>query len=200
MLPTPDEPREKGPRVVDPAGTYPGLQIGDAAPALELATIDRGAVPLRSLYEQSPLIVIFYDGGWRDESLDHLRAWAEWAERPDDLAENSVTLLAISPESPERMRQTIETTDAPFTFATDPAGAAMKAFHVAFEVDDATRDRFDIGEIDLESWNGSGNGLLPAPSTFVIDQRGVVRWAYSGWRPADRARPTDAVNAARIHR
>lgn len=196
LLPTPDEARETGPRIVEPGGRYPGLHIGDAAPDLTLTDAEGESVSMRSLMAESTLIVLFYSGGWRDATIDHLR---DWAEAESAAAEVGARLVAISPETSARMRETKRRAGAEFLFLTDPEGEAMKRYHVAFPATPEQRERLGIADLDLESWIGSGNDLLPAPAVFVVDRNGVVRWTYAGWAPDDRPEPQVVIDAADVH-
>lgn len=62
---------------------------------------------------------------------------------------------------------------------SDAEGAAMRAFGVAFRVDDATHTMLLGYGIDLEQASGRTHRWLPVPSVFLIDAAGTVRFVHA---------------------
>lgn len=72
---------------------------------------------------------------------------------------------------------------------------AARAFGIAFDVGEATRERYRGFGIDLAERSGEGHGLLPVPSVFLVAPGGRILWVYSN--PDYKVRPdNDAVLAA----
>jgi peroxiredoxin len=68
---------------------------------------------------------------------------------------------------------------------------AARAFGIAFQLDAATRKKYEGFGIDLEDAAGRGHGWLPVPSVFLVDASGTVRWVYSN--PDYRVRPENSA-------
>ncbi len=66
-----------------------------------------------------------------------------------------------------------------FTLLSDSKMSASRAFGIAFRVDDATVERYKRFKIDLEEASGETHQLLPVPSVFIVDRKGIVRFVYS---------------------
>ncbi len=67
-----------------------------------------------------------------------------------------------------------------FTLLSDPKVEAMKRFGVAFRVDDATFAKYrDQYKVDQEKYSGQMHHILPVPSVFVIDPKGMITFAHS---------------------
>lgn len=64
---------------------------------------------------------------------------------------------------------------------------AARAFGIAFQLDEATREAYAGYGIDLADSAGEDHGQLPVPSVFLVDRKGFVRWVYSN--PDYKVRP-----------
>lgn len=172
----------------------PGLSLGERAPDATLTTESGSTVRLASLYANGPVVVVFYRGGWCPYCH---RALAAWRGKVGELAAAGGTLVAITPEKPEKMMATRSKNGVEFTVLSDVDHAAAKAFRVHFTVDDATRTKYEGYGIDLGESNASGTWELPAPGTFVIDREGVVRYAFADWDYTKRADPDEVIDAVK---
>ncbi|MCC7390597.1 MAG: AhpC/TSA family protein [Phycisphaerales bacterium] len=168
----------------------PGLTVGDRAPDATVYTQDGQPVSLASLYQDGPVVVTFYRGGWCPFCQ---RALEGWQTRLDELHDAGATLVALTPESPDHAADT--TTDHHLGFAvySDSKMQAAKAYEVFFEVDQDTQTKYKGYGIDLSSWNANSLWTLPAPGTFVIDRKGVVRYAWADWDYTKRADPDEVI-------
>ena len=175
-------------------GKAPGLAIGAKAPEAQLRTIDNEAVKLSSLYEKGPVVIAFYRGGWCPYCNKEL---TEWQGRVEDLKAAGATLVAITPEKPSKVKDTMKKDHLDFKILSDAKLEAAKGFKVFFTLDAATQKKYKSFGADLEQWNASGTWDLPAPGTFVIDQTGTVRYAFADWDYKKRARPDDVIAAVK---
>ncbi|MDP1661587.1 MAG: AhpC/TSA family protein, partial [Phycisphaerales bacterium] len=60
-----------------------------------------------------------------------------------------------------------------------------------------TREKYHGYGLKVGEANASGTWELPAPATFVIDKRGIIRWAFADWDYKKRANPDDVIGAVR---
>nr|GGG77406.1 hypothetical protein GCM10011398_23120 [Virgibacillus oceani] len=51
--------------------------------------------------------------------------------------------------------------------------------------------------LDLESFNGKANWIIPVPSTFMIEETGEIRFRYVSPNFMSRLEPYDVLSALR---
>ena len=144
------------------AGTTPdALAVGDKVPAATVRD-DRGTqLLLTDAIKGRPAVLVFYRGGWCPYCMRHLSALAEVHAA---LAEAGFSLIALSPDRPEKLRARPVTAEAPFRLLSDSEAQAAQAFGIAFKVDDALVAKYrDSYGIDLEGDSGQTHHLLPHP-------------------------------------
>ena len=54
----------------------------------------------------------------------------------------------------------------------------MKAYDVAFELQENTITRYKNAGLDVEKNNGANGKYLPVPAVFVVDQEQTVRYRF----------------------
>lgn len=170
------------------------LGVGDVVPAVEVRTVGGEAVDLRSVVDRQRAVLVFYRGGWCPYCNTQL-AGLRTAE--GELAGLGYRLVAISPDKPEKLSESIAEQDLHYTLLSDSTAAAIKAFGLAFRVDDDTLARYRGFGIDLDEAAGAGHHLLPVPAVYVVGEGGKIEFAY--WNPDYRQRlePDKLVAAAR---
>ena len=67
-------------------------------------------------------------------------------------------------------------------------------------MDDETVARYLTYDIDLEGASGENHHVLPAPSTFIIADDGIIRFQYTNPDYAVRLHPDVLLAAARAYR
>lgn len=169
-------------------------QVGQRAPAGVLLTPEREAVDLAVRYAQTPTMLLFYRGGWCPYCNVHLGT-IQSVER--EMRELGFQVVAISPDTPENLAESVSKQALTYTLLSDSAMDVTRAFGLAFEVDDATRQRYRDFGIDLEAASGRSHHLLPVPAVYLVDRGGIVRFAH--WNPdyTTRLGPEELLTAAR---
>ncbi len=171
-----------------------GLPIGYDAPNARVHDDEGEEVELHELIKQAegPVVLVFYRGGWCPYCTKHL---AELQHALPELEEQNATLLAISPESYDKLVVSEEKAESEFTLLSDSTNEASKAFNLIFDLDDRTQSRYRNYGIELESWNASGEWKLPVPAVFVIDADGVIRWRHVDEDYSKRLAPKKLIEA-----
>ena len=171
-----------------------GLKVGDKMGDSILMTRELESVSLRQLAkEKGPLVVTFYRGGWCPFCNKALEGWQS---KMDELEKAGGTFVAITPEKPDLMVETVKKNKLNYTVLSDTNNEAARALNVLFTVDDATRKKYEGYGIHLEESNASGEWVLPHPATFIIDKQGVVKYAHvdPDYRKG-RADPGEVIDA-----
>jgi peroxiredoxin len=172
------------------------LESGAEAPTATLRRVDGEAVEMAELYRQKPTMLVFYRGGWCpycSVQLGHL------AEAEGELVEMGYQVLAISPDRPEALRESVEEGEADLRYEllSDSGMELAQAFGVAFRVDDQTIEQYRGFGIDLEQASGRDHHLLPVPAVYLIDTDGVIRFAHWDADYKKRPEPAELTAAAR---
>lgn len=171
-----------------------GLRIGQTVVDAELTTRDLEIVSLRDLAEkEGPLVVTFYRGGWCPFCNVALK---DWESRLGEIEGAGGKFIAITPEKPDLMSETVRKNELGYLVLSDATNEAAEAFNVLFTIDQATKTKYEGYGIHLEESNASGRWQLPHPATFIIDRRGVVRYAHvdPDYREG-RADPGEVIDA-----
>ncbi|MDA3960439.1 MAG: peroxiredoxin-like family protein [Planctomycetota bacterium] len=155
-----------------PAGP---LAVGDPLPALTLTDAGGTAVNLRAAVAEQPVVLIFYRGGWCPYCNTHL---AELGAGHEQIAATGWQVIAISPDAPEQLAATNNKHHLPYRLLSDADASAIRAFGLAFTVDEATRDKYRGYNIDLEAASGHSHYQLPHPAVYLVDQSGTIRYAH----------------------
>lgn len=151
------------------------LQEGNKIPAVSLLTPEGDTFNLNAFVKEQPAVLIFYRGGWCPYCNAHLQ---ELMEADSQLRSLGYQILAVSPDKPEKIAESIEKHEMTYRLLSDTAMTAAKAFGVAFKVEDKTIQKYKENNLDLEEASGQKHHLLPVPSAFIIDQEGIVRYVY----------------------
>jgi peroxiredoxin len=173
------------------------LAPGTAAPNPAVKTPAGESVPLASALGPGVTMVIFYRGGWCPYCNTHL---GEIAGMADELAERGVTVLALSPDSPEKLADAKPDANAGYTLLSDSAFEAAKAFGVAFRVDDETNAKLKGYGIALGEWSGNDSErVLPVPAVFLVDANGTIQFTHTNPDYRRRLSPSELRVALDAH-
>lgn len=181
-------------RIASSAESVRPLGVGDTVPGVELRSVAGLPVALRALVARQPTVLVFYRGGWCPYCNTQLSGLKKIEGTLGDLG---YQLVAISPDKPEKLAESVAKQKLGYALLSDSTADAIKAFGLAFRVDDDTLARYRNFGIDLEQTSGAGHHLLPVPAVYVVDPSGRILFAY--WN-ADYKQRLDAdkvVAAAR---
>lgn len=168
------------------------LQRGDKAPDLTLPDALNQPVRLSTLWQQGPLVLIFYRGGWCPYCNLELRAWQQ---RLPTLKHLGAQLVAVSPQTPDNSLSTAQKNELAFPVLSDSALQAASAFGVAFEMPPELIELYSRVGNDLPVLNGNGRWVLPVPATYLIDRDGRVAFAQVDADYRERAEPEEVLAA-----
>jgi peroxiredoxin len=110
------------------------------------------------------------------------------------------SLVAISPQLPEHNRELIRSRGLGFDVLTDRGNAIATRFGLTFALPQYLRDVYATFPLDMTKYNGDASWTLPMPARFVIDRRGIIRYAESDPDYTIRPEPEDTLAALRALR
>lgn len=152
------------------------LLLGSALPDVSLRTLEGESVALRDAVAGKPALIVFYRGGWCPYCSLQLQGLRLVREPLEKLG---FRILAISPDSPTSLRATLDKTPTEYTLLSDSGADAVRAFGLAFRLDDQTIVKYRAYGIDLEQASGQSHHILPVPGVFLFDAGGVLQFSYA---------------------
>jgi len=167
-------------------------QAGDVAPDFKLTNGSGREITLRGLLAAGPVVVTFFRGEWCPFCDLELRAYQKALPL---LKEHGATLVAVSPQSPEKSRSTAVSRSLTFDVLSDPGNSVARTYGLAFSLNDAEQNLHTAFDVDLPIINDASNWDLPVPATYVIGQDGRIAWAYINSNYTTRAEPADVIQA-----
>ena len=169
------------------------LKAGATIPAGSVVrTADGKAFNLNAAVARKPTILIFYRGGWCPYCNAHLH---ELQKSVGALQAMGYQLLAISTDTPEALRATVDKNKFDYQLLSDSKVAVAGKFGLKYKVIEGYLAHVkNDHQTDLVAQNG---GYLLTPGAFVVDTKGVIRFAYVNNNYAVRIRQEALLDAAR---
>lgn len=169
-------------------------RVGDTLADFALPDAEGRFYSLSEITSSGPCVLSFNRGGWCGFCAEEIGAWAE-NERA--LIAAGARMVIITPEIGGQMRRLMQRAGAQSLGLCDvDLGVALR-LGLAFPVGPAVLNLYRQEGFDLAYTNGSRNGLLPVPATFLIDRDRVVTFAYVEPDFRVRAEPDVVLSALR---
>jgi len=164
-----------------------GLFINSKAPDFKAKDKNGNEIVLKDLRKKGPVVLVFYRGYWCPYCNRELQRLEDSLQL---ITSKGAQLIAITPEKQEGVAKTIENTKATYPIITDDDMKIMKAYDVAYQVDDKTVGRYKMASIDLAANNGqkAGSVYLPVPAVYIINKDGEI--SYRFFDPDYKKRPS----------
>ena len=171
---------------------YPeGLKVGDKAPDFAAKDQSGRVVSLKEALKRGPVVMLFYRGQWCpfcNKQLSH------YSDSLALISAKGATVLAITPETGENVKKTVEKAKANFPVLEDEGLTIMKLYKVNFAVDEKTITKYKGYGIDFENANGSNGPNLPVPATYIIGKDGKIKYVFFNTDYRKRASVQDILN------
>jgi peroxiredoxin len=110
----------------------------------------------------------------------------------------NVQLLAISPDQPSKLKETIDKHNMGFRLLSDSDMVAARSFRVAYKLDDQTLAEFKKYNIDVDEASGQRHHMLPVPAVFLVTTNGLIQFEYVNPDYKVRLDPELLLAAAKI--
>ncbi|MEM6265569.1 MAG: peroxiredoxin-like family protein [Bacteroidota bacterium] len=162
---------------------------GDQAPNFSLNNATGKQVKLSKLLQQGPVVLTWYRGGWCPYCNLTLRFLQQ--SLPEFQAEGA-TLVALTPELPDRSLSTSEKHELEFEVLSDVGNEVARNYGIVFKLTPEVAEAYQHA-FDLHAYNGDESDELPLAATYVIDQKGMIQYAFLDAEYRNRAEPTDII-------
>jgi len=169
------------------------LKPGDSIPTFELKDAHGKTISSSELLKKGPLVISVYRGGWCPYCSLELRALEK---NYDEIKAHKGTLVAISPELPNRALKTVEDKHLGFSVLSDTNNGVAKSFGLVFELMKELANLYRLAfDLDLTEINGTDKFELPIPATYVTDGSGVIKHSFVDADYTKRMEPTEIIEA-----
>lgn len=145
------------------------LLIGEKVPGSNIKSIEGEIQNLLDLVKPKKTVLLFYRGGWCPYCNAHLSAVGELNQ---DIQNLNYQVIAVSPDSPEKLKESLEKQKLDYLLYSDSDASLIKAMGLAFRSPDT------YGSL-IETFSGGSNpGILPVPALFIVDIDGTILFEY----------------------
>ncbi|MGD1893135.1 MAG: peroxiredoxin-like family protein [Cyclobacteriaceae bacterium] len=151
------------------------LQVGDTVNDFVLKDQRQRSIRLYEQLAQGPVVLTFFRGGWCPYCNLTLRAWRYALP---DIEFLGARFLAVSPESSQNTRRTVEKNRLDFPVLHDQGSEVARSFKVSVVLSDYMAAFYRSLGLNLLSRNTDIIARLPMPATYLIDQQAVIRYAF----------------------
>ncbi|MGK6353449.1 peroxiredoxin-like family protein [Parapedobacter sp. DT-150] len=146
------------------------LLNGEAIPMLTIKDPSGMDFDLNKAVSEKPTVLVFYRGGWCPFCNLQLSSLQDILP---ELEKTGYQLIAISTDAPEGLMEATAKGELGYQLLSDADLNASKRFGIAYK---APQNYWDMlpkttGGMDVDL-------LLPVPSVFILDKKGVIRFEY----------------------
>jgi peroxiredoxin len=142
--------------------------------------------------QKGKVVISFYRGGWCPYCNMELRALQEILPEIESL--NS-SLMAISPEVPDESLNTSEKNELSFDVLSDIDNKLAKEIGLVFQMPADLREVYQTFNIDVSKHNGNEDYELPLSATYVVNQNGIIEYAFGSEDYTERADPQEILKS-----
>jgi peroxiredoxin len=145
------------------------LEAGKQIPDVSIKDLDNNKVMVRDIVAEGPAVFLFYRGGWCPYCTKHL---SDIASIEGKIKKMGYTIVAISPDSPDKMKETLEKSDITYKLYSDSDGELIKSMGLAFKAPKL------YGRLLKKHSDGINKGVLPVPALYVVGTDGNIKYRF----------------------
>jgi peroxiredoxin len=168
------------------------LQVGQAMPAFSLEDAHGKSVHSRDLLKKGPLVIVFYRGAWCPFCNLYLSSLQGFLPQ---FSAHGASLVAISPETPDKSLTVEEKGALKFEVLSDPGLKVARKFGIVFQLPQVMDAAYRKMGLDIKGYYKTPKAELPLSATYVVDRAGKVVYAFLDPDYKHRAEPADILAA-----
>jgi peroxiredoxin len=172
VVPTIEATRQ---RLMDSGLVEGALHPGQMIPDFEMPDATGKLVKSSDLRQTGPLLILFYRGTWCPFCNLTVRAYQEQLQPFQD---RGVTLVAISPQTPDHSLTLQEKHHLKFPVLSDSGNSVARQFGIVFQMDPALKQVHELFGVDVAAYNGDNRCELPVPAAFLVSKAGKVMRSF----------------------
>jgi peroxiredoxin len=116
-----------------------------------------------------------------------------YQERLQAFKSRGVTLVAISPQTPDNTWILQEEHNLKFPLLSDSGNVVARQFGIVFQLDPALKQVLEQFGVDIAAYNGDDSFELPLPAAFLVSRDGKVLKSYVEVDYMQRLAPETAI-------
>ncbi len=168
------------------------LNSGDKAPDFELPNTLGETIKLSDRLKQNKVIIIWYRGSWCPYCNLALRAYQQQLEAYKTAG---AELIAISPEQPDNSISLSEKHKLKFQVLSDQNNIVAKQFGITFQLSKLLTFLYKFGGANIAKANKNDSRELPLSAAYIINQNGIIEYAFLEADYKKRADPLEILDA-----
>lgn len=163
-------------QVVEKAEDISPLLIGEKIPSMDLENSAGDKINTDKILNKKTVLIV-YRGGWCPFCNTQL---SEMQEIENEIQNLGYQIVAVSPDSPSKLNETVGKEKLNYTLFSDSDGAFAKSLGIAF----ASPEKYS--EMLGKYSDGKNKSLLPVPTVYVLDDKGIIKFLYINPNYKDR--------------
>jgi peroxiredoxin len=179
--------------LVDTADRSGFVKAGEKVGPIALTEVDGGPLSLDALLKSGPAVLIFFRFAGCPACNIALPYYNQ--HLAPKLRAHGATLVGVSPQVPEKLRDIKHRHKLDFLIASDTDNSLARRFGILYAFDEASRRLSIESGSPIGDVTGTGTWELPMPATIVIDQTGTVRFSDVSPDWLVRTEPIDVIAA-----
>lgn len=165
-------------------------QVGDAAPDFTLTNALGESVSLSDYLKKGKVVLTWYRGGWCPYCNLTLH---ELQQELPNFKANGATLIALTPELPDESISTAEKNDLQFEVLSDLGNIVAKEYGIVFKLTQEVAEMYNQS-FELNNHNGDESNELPLAATYIINEEGIIEYAFLDADYRNRAEPSELTD------
>lgn len=162
---------------------------GDKVPDFTLNDMDGKEFNLYAALREGPIILFWYRGGWCPYCNLQLAYYQKYERM---IREAGGRLIGVAPEVKEMGDITRNDHDITFTLLSDPGNVVAKRYNIVYTVESTLLKLMDQ-RFGLDDYYPKNKQELPLTIAYVIDQKGIIHYAYIDDDFRKRAEPEEML-------
>ncbi|MCW1146637.1 peroxiredoxin-like family protein [Flavobacterium lacisediminis] len=152
-------------QIADKPENVSPLLIGEKIPNVLLRDVNGNEIHTDKILSKKTVIIV-YRGGWCPYCNSQL---ADMQEIEDDILALGYQVVAVSPDAPSFLKQTLDKKELHYQLYSDSEGVFSKAVGIAFQREKPKLDKYS---------EGKNPGFLPVPTVYVINDNKEIEFLY----------------------
>ena len=160
--------------LVETADPSAWVKVGERLEPFTLLDVEGGVLSLEALVQRGPAVLVFFRFAGCPACNIALPYYEE--RLASGLRDLGATLVAVSPQVPERLVEIKTRHGLSFKVASDPNNDLGRRFGILYTADEASQAAQRAKGGFIGDTTGTGTWELPQPAVVVIDHDRVVRF------------------------
>jgi len=168
------------------------LSVGSLAPDFKAVAFSGEKLQLSKITKEKNVVLMFYRGQWCPYCNKQM---SELQDSLSFIENRNAVVIAITPEKPSEIDETIKKTNVSFDIIYDKGHKIMDLYKVTFQLSKAQRLAFKAWGIDINKASGNDDYALPVPATYVIHNDGSIKASFFNENYKQRMTVADILKA-----